>query len=75
MRFSLFSGSFVARDLAIADDPAFSPSPFVTAREMRIGVEMKPLIVSRQIKVRSFAVVAEGAERAVELPYDPPPRG
>ncbi|HUZ04796.1 MAG TPA: AsmA family protein [Acidobacteriaceae bacterium] len=55
---SLFSGSLVANDLAIADDPAYSATPFLTAKQVRIGVEMKPLIFDRQLKVRSFEIVA-----------------
>ena len=56
--FSPFSGSLVANDLSIADDPAFSTSPFLSARQLRIGVEMKPLILHRQIHIRSFEVEA-----------------
>src|SRR5271156_291905 len=53
---SLLSGSVVARDLTIADDPHFSNSPFLTASVLRIGVEMRPLILQRQLLVRSFEV-------------------
>ena len=32
---SLLSGSVVANDITIADDPAFSKSPFVTAKSLK----------------------------------------
>src|SRR5882757_1326547 len=51
---SLFSGSLVADDLSIADDPKFSGTPFLTAKALRIGVEMKPLIFQKKLEVRSF---------------------
>src|ERR1700722_2886610 len=55
---SLFSGSVVAKDLSIADDAKFSSAPFVTASELRIGVEMRPLIFDHKIIVRSLEVDA-----------------
>ena len=48
---SLFSGRVGADNVAIADDPAFSNSPFVTAKSLKIGVELIPLIFSRQLNV------------------------
>src|SRR3984885_10006074 len=53
---SLITGSLVANDLAIAEDPKFGQTPFFTAKRMRIGVQMKPLIFNRQLIVRSFEV-------------------
>ena len=53
---SIFSGSLVASDLSIAGDPNYSATPFLVAKQLRIGVEMKPLIFSRQLQVRSFEV-------------------
>ncbi len=53
---SVLSGSVVARDLSIADDPQFSTSPFLTASSLRIGVEMIPLIFHRQLLVRDLEV-------------------
>jgi len=55
---SLRTGSLVANDLAIAEDPKFGQAPFFTAKQMRIGVEMKPLILHKQLIVRSFEVDA-----------------
>jgi AsmA protein len=55
---SFFSGSLIARDFSIADDPAFSSAPFLTATEVRIGVSLWSLIFSRQLHVRSFQIEA-----------------
>jgi AsmA protein len=52
----LFSGVVEADNVAIADDPAFGKSPFVTAQSLRIGVELLPLIFSRQIKITEIAL-------------------
>jgi len=53
---SVFSGSVSADDVAIADDPAFSKAPFLTARKLKIGVELIPLIFSRQLNVTEVTV-------------------
>ena len=55
---SVMTGSLVANDLAIAEDPKFGQAPFFTAKRLRIGVQMKPLIFNRQLIVRSFEVDA-----------------
>jgi AsmA protein len=55
---SLMTGSLVAKDLAIAEDPKFGHTPFFTAQRLRIGVQMKPLLLNRQLIVRSFEVDA-----------------
>jgi AsmA protein len=48
---SLLSGSVAAEKLSIADDPAFSKAPFVQAKSLKVGVELLPLILSKQIQV------------------------
>ena len=58
LSFSVMTGSLVANDLAIADDPKFGQTPFFTAKRLHIGVQMKPLIFNRQLIVRSFEVDA-----------------
>jgi AsmA protein len=58
LRLSVMTGSLVANDLAIAEDPKFGQAPFFTAKRLRIGVEMKPLLFNRQLIVRSFEVDA-----------------
>jgi AsmA protein len=55
---SVMTGSLVANDLAIAEDPNFGQTPFFTAKRLRIGVQMKALIFNRELIVRSFEVDA-----------------
>jgi AsmA protein len=53
---SIMTGSLVANDLAIAEDPGFGKASFLTAKQLRIGVEIKPLIFRRKLIVRRFEV-------------------
>jgi AsmA protein len=54
VRLALLSGGMSVDDLAIADDPAFSAQPFVTAKGVTVGVDLMPLILSRSLRVESF---------------------
>ena len=56
LKLSIFSGSVTADDLAVADDPAFSKAPFVQAKRLAIGVELWPLISSRQVHVTGLEI-------------------
>src|SRR5499427_7859938 len=53
---SLLRGALTAKDLSIGDDPKFSPSPFVTAKSLSVGVEMLPLIFSKQLNVTGITI-------------------
>jgi AsmA protein len=53
---SLFSGSLGADDLSIGDDPAFSKSAFLTAKSLKVGVEMMPLIFSKALHVTGVTI-------------------
>ena len=53
---SLFSGSVGADDISIADDPAFSKSPFVQAKSLKVGVELIPLILSKTLNVTNLTL-------------------
>ncbi len=55
---SIFSGSLVADNVSIADDPAFSTKPFLQAQSLHIGVEVIPLVLHRELKVNSFVADA-----------------
>jgi len=57
VKVALFSGGVTIEDLSIADDPAFSTAPFVTAKSVSVGVELMPLIFSRSLHVKSFRLV------------------
>ena len=51
---SVLSGSLVAENAAVGDDPAFSSQPFLQASKVKIGIEVLPLIFSRQIHITGF---------------------
>lgn len=53
LQLSLVRGGVIAEQLQIADDPAFSKAPFVTAKSLAVGVELWPMIVSREAHVTS----------------------
>jgi AsmA protein len=52
--FSLFSGSLGADGVNIADDPKFSNAPFLTAKSLKVSVEVMPLIFSHDLHVNSI---------------------
>src|SRR5438309_8700905 len=53
---SLLSGSLSAENLSIGDDPKFSPSPFLTAKSLNVGVEIMPLIFSKTLNITGVAI-------------------
>src|SRR5580658_9927385 len=53
---SIFSGSVKADELSVADDPKFSPSPFIQAKSLQVGVELLPLIFSKQLNVTQVRI-------------------
>jgi len=53
---SLFTGSLSAENLVVGDDPKFSQTPFLTAKGVRVGVAMMPLIFSRALNVTSVTI-------------------
>jgi len=53
---SLLGGALTAKDLSVGDDPKFSPSPFLTAKSLSVGVEMMPLIFSKELNVTGIAI-------------------
>jgi AsmA protein len=53
---SILSGSVEADNIAIADDPTFSKSPFIIATSLKVGVELMPLIFSRKINVTEITL-------------------
>jgi AsmA protein len=56
IKLAIFSGGVGVSDLSIADDSNFSKSPFLTAKSLSVGVELMPLIFSKQINVRSINI-------------------
>lgn len=57
IQLAILSGGVTIDDVSIADDPAFSHSPFVTAKQLTVGVSLVPLIFSKRLEVRSFTLV------------------
>jgi AsmA protein len=54
---SLLGGSLKAENLSIGDDPKFSASPFLSAKSLKVGVELIPLILSRTLNVTGITIV------------------
>jgi hypothetical protein len=55
---SVWSGSLVAQNATVSDDPVFSNQPFLQAHKVRINIEMIPLIFSKQIHITGFSLEA-----------------
>jgi AsmA protein len=53
---SLISGSLSAQDLSIGDDPKFSSLPFLTAKSLKVGVEILPLVFSKTLHVTGITI-------------------
>ena len=53
---SVLSGSLSANNLSIGDDPNFASSPFLTAKSLKVGVEIMPLIFSKTINVTGITI-------------------
>jgi AsmA protein len=53
---SLLTGSVGIDDVAISDDPKFNSGPFLTARSVKVGVELIPLIFSQQLNVTEVTI-------------------
>ncbi len=53
---SLLSGSLSAENLSIGDDPKFSSSPFLTAKSLKVGVELMPLIFSKTLNITGITI-------------------
>ncbi len=54
---SILGGSLGMDDLAISDDPKFNSGPFLTAKEVKVGVELMPLIFSKELNVTEISIV------------------
>jgi AsmA protein len=53
---SILSGSVSADNISIAEDPAFGNTPFVTAKSLKVGVELMPLITSKELRVTEITL-------------------
>jgi AsmA protein len=55
---SLLTGSVGIDDVSVSDDPKFNSGPFLTAKTVKVGVELIPLIFSQQLNVTEITVVS-----------------
>jgi AsmA protein len=53
---SILTGSVTADNISIAEDPAFGTAPFVTAKSLKVGVEVMPLITSKELRVTEITL-------------------
>lgn len=53
---SLITGSLGADNIAIADDPSFSNTPFIQAQKLNVGVEVLPLIFSKTLHITDLTL-------------------
>jgi AsmA protein len=51
---SILSGEIGVDNISIGDDPAFSKSPFITAKSLKLDVKIMPLIFSKQLEVEEI---------------------
>ncbi len=56
IQLSILSGGVTVDNVSIADDPSFSTSPFLTAKQLTAGVHIFPLIFSKQLEITSFTI-------------------
>lgn len=56
LKLAMFTGAVTASELSIADDPAFSKTPFVRAKSLDIGVRLLPLIFGGALQVDSLEI-------------------
>ena len=53
---SVLTGSLVAQNETIADDPAFSNEPFLQANAVKIKIALKPLIFDHEVQIKGFKI-------------------
>jgi AsmA protein len=56
LRLALFSGGVSIENIAISEDPKYGTGTFLNAKSVAVGVEMMPLIFSRQIRVTTVTI-------------------
>ncbi|MBN2243781.1 MAG: AsmA family protein [Acidobacteria bacterium] len=53
---ALFSGAVGVDDITVADDPNFSSAPFLKAKSLKVGVELMPLIFSKEVRITEISL-------------------
>ncbi|HKD02568.1 MAG TPA: AsmA family protein [Terriglobales bacterium] len=57
LKLSIVAARLSAEDLSIADDPAFSQSPFIRAKSLEVGVRPIPLIFSKTLEIEDLTLL------------------
>jgi len=53
---SILTGSLVAENISIADDPSLSSTPFLEAKKLDLGIELGQLLFHRTVRITEFKV-------------------
>ena len=53
---ALLRGKLIANDIKIEDNPTFSQSDFLSAKSIEIGVDVIPLLISRELNVTGIII-------------------
>jgi AsmA protein len=53
---SILSGSLVAENISIADDPTMSMAPFVQAKKLHIGIELGPFLFHHSVQITEITI-------------------
>src|ERR1700747_2492719 len=56
LHLSLISGSLAADNLSIADDPKFNRGPFLSAKSIKVGVKILPLVLSKELNITGITI-------------------
>jgi AsmA protein len=56
LKLSIFTGSLAADNISVADDPKFSTTSFLAAKSVKVGVELVPLIFSKELNVTDIRI-------------------
>lgn len=56
LRLSLISGSLVAENISISDDPSLSATPFLEAKKLDLGIELGQFLFHRSVQITELTV-------------------
>ena len=56
IRLAIFSGGVSVEDIGISEDPKFGSGSFLSAKSVAVGVDLMPLIFSRQVHVTGVTI-------------------
>ncbi len=56
LRLSILTGSLVAQNISIADDPSLFSTPFLQAKELKIGIELGEFLFHHSVQITDLTV-------------------